>query len=173
MDDRPANSLDSQRPAAAFLAVAVLLSVVPAAAQTRTATVNVSINSVARLTLSSTSVTFPDSSPDIVPFVSGLPNPLSITVKARLTANASLRLSVLASDDLRSGTRTIPASHITWTAAGAGFVAGTLSRTTPQSVGSWVGSGARNGSQSLLFRNLWTHPTGTYSLTMTYTLSSP
>lgn len=173
MDDALANIVDVQRSAAAFLAAAVLLSATPVFAQTRTATVNVSINNVARLTLASTSVTFPDSSPDIVPFVPGLPNPLSITVKARLTANASLRLSVLANDDLRSGTRTIPASNITWTAAGAGFVAGTLSRTTSQSVGSWVGSGARSGSQNLLFRNLWTHPTGTYSLTMTYTLSSP
>jgi hypothetical protein len=173
MDDALAKTIDLRRSAAPLLAAAVLLSVTPVVAQTRTATVNVSINSVARLTLASTSVTFPDSSPDIVPFVPGLPNPLSITVKARLTPNASLRLSVLANDDLRSGTRTIPASNITWTAAGAGFVAGTLSRTTSQSVGSWVGSGARIGSQSLLFRNLWTHPIGTYSLTMTYTLSSP
>ena len=131
------------------------------------------INGFARLTLSSSGVSFPDSSPDLVPQVPGTPGPLAITVKARTTATANLRLSVLASDDLRSGVRTIPASNITWTASGAGFVAGTLNRTTAQSVGSWIGSGVRSGSQSLLFRNLWTHPTGTYTLTMTYTLSSP
>jgi hypothetical protein len=82
-------------------------------------------------------------------------------------------LSVLAGDDLRSGVLTLPASTITWTAAGAGFVAGTLNRTTAQTVGTWVGSGARTGNQSLLFANAWTYPIGTYTLTMTYTLSSP
>ena len=75
---------------------------------------NVSINGLARLTLSSTGVSFPDSNPDLVPQVPGVPSPLSITVKARTTLNATLRLSVLASDDLRSGVRTLPASNITW-----------------------------------------------------------
>ena len=50
---------------------------------------------------------------------------------------------------------------------------GTLNRTTPQTVGTWIGSGARTGNQSLLFANAWTYSTGTYTLTMTYTLSSP
>lgn len=156
------------------LTLAILMTFpLAAAAQTRTVTLNASINGQARLTLSTTGVSFPDSNPDVVPQVPGASGPLIITVKTRSTLNANIRLSVLASDDLRSGVRTIPASNITWTATGAGFVAGTLSRTTPQTVGSWVGSGARTGSQNLLFRNLWTHPTGTYTLTMTYTLSSP
>ncbi len=154
-------------------AIAFAASARDSAAQTRTATLNVSINGLARLTLSSAGVTFADSNPDLVPQVPATPGPLTITVKARTTLNATLRLSVLASDDLRSGVRTIPASNITWTAAGAGFVAGTLNRTTPQAVGSWVNSGVRTGTQSLFFRNLWTHPTGIYTLTMTYTLSSP
>jgi hypothetical protein len=155
------------------LAVAVALLARPASAQSRNATLNVSINGLARLSLSSTGVTFPDSNPDLVPQVPGAAGPLVITVKARATINSTIRLSVLASDDLRSGVRTLPASNITWTAAGAGFVPGTLNRTTPQAVGTWVGSGVRTGSQSLFFRNVWTHPTGTYTLTMTYTLSSP
>ena len=163
------------KPAIIVLAVltAVALPTRLASAQSRTATLNVSINGFARLSLSSTGVSFPDSNPDLVPQVPGATGPLVVTVKARATLNATIRLSVLASDDLRSGVRTIPASNITWTATGAGFVPGTLNRTTPQTVGSWIGSGARTGSQSLFFRNLWTHPTGTYTLTMTYTLSSP
>ena len=155
------------------LALTVVSSASSALAQTRTATLNVSINGLARLSLSSTGVSFPDSNPDLVPQVPGTPGPLVVTVKARTTLNATVRLSVLASDDLRSGVRTLPASTITWTATGAGFVAGTLNRTTAQTVGTWVGSGARTGNQSLLFANAWTHPTGTYTLTMTYTLSSP
>jgi hypothetical protein len=159
--------------AIAMLAVAVALIASDASAQSRTATLNVPVNGLARLTLSTNGVSFPDSNPDLVPQIPGVPGPLVITVKARATLNATIRLSVLASDDLRSGVRTIPASNITWTATGAGFVLGTLNRTTPQTVGSWIGSGVRTGSQNLFFRNVWTHPTGTYTLTMTYTLSSP
>jgi hypothetical protein len=159
----------------AITALAALVVVTPrdASPQSRNATLNVSINGLARLSLSSTGVSFPDSNPDLMPQVPGVPGPLAVTVKARTTLNATLRLSVLASDDLRSGVRTLPASTITWTAAGAGFAPGTLNRTTPQTVGTWVGSGVRTGTQSLLFANAWTHPTGTYTLTMTYTLSSP
>jgi hypothetical protein len=160
----------------AVIVAAALATTLPArdaSAQSRDVTLNVSINGLARLSLSSTGVSFPDSNPDLVPQVAGTPGPLVITVKARAVLNATIGLSVLASDDLRSGVRTLPASNITWTAAGAGFVPGTLNRTAPQPVGTWVGSGARTGSQSLLFKNVWTHPTGTYTLTMTYTLSSP
>jgi hypothetical protein len=82
-------------------------------------------------------------------------------------------LTVLASDDLRSGVTTIPANAITWTATGTGFVGGTVNRTTAQTVGSWTGSGSFNGSQQYLFRNLWTYSTGTYTLTLVYTLTSP
>ena len=67
-----------------------------------------SINGLARLSLSSTGVSFPDSNPDAVPQVPGTPGPLVLTVKARTTLNATVRLSVLASDDLRSGVRTLP-----------------------------------------------------------------
>ena len=154
-------------------AIAFAASARDSAAQTRTATLNVSINGLARLTLSSAGVTFADSNPDLVPQVPGTPGPLTITVKARTTLNATLRLSVLASDDLRSGVRTIPASNITWTAAGAGF---RRRYAEPDDAsGRWVvgRSGVRTGTQSLFFRNLWTHPTGIYTLTMTYTLSSP
>ena len=156
-----------------LLAVAVASPARSAFAQTRTATLNVTVNGLARLQLSSNGVSFPDSNPDLVPQVPGTPGPLVLTVKARTTLNATVRLSVLASDDLRSGVRTLPASTITWTATGAGFVPGTLNRTTPQTVGTWIGSGARTGNQSLRFANAWTYSTGTYTLTMTYTLSSP
>ena len=78
-----------------------------------------------------------------------------------------------AADDLRSGVNIIPASNITWTATGAGFVGGTLSKVAPVTVATWTGSGVRTGSQQLYFRNLWTHPTGTYTVSLLYTLSAP
>jgi hypothetical protein len=142
-------------------------------AQTRTATMTASIAVMARLSLSPTAISFPDSSPDTVPSVPASPGPVSIVAKARAPQNGAVLLTVLASDDLRSGVITIPASRITWTATGAGFVGGTLNRTTAQTVGSWIGSGSRNGTQNFFFTNLWTYSTGTYSTTMIYTLSVP
>jgi hypothetical protein len=57
-------------------------------------------------------------------------------------------------------------------ASGAGFSNGTLSAATAQIVGAWTGSGERSGTQTFFFKNLWSYATGTYTLTMTYTLSA-
>ena len=141
-------------------------------AQSRTATLSATFSGLARLTLSTASLTFPDADPDTIPQVAGNPAVVTITTKARATRNGTVTLTVQASGNLRSGLITIPASNITWTATGAGFVAGTLSSATPQAVAAWVGSGVRNGTQSFFFRNLWTHPTGTYTLTLLFTLSA-
>ena len=142
-------------------------------AQTRTATMTATIAAVARLSLSPTTISFPDANPDTLPQVPANPGPISITTKARAPLNSTVTLTLRASDNLRSGVTTLPASRITWTATGAGFGAGTLSATTAQTVGSWTGSGVRTGTQSFLFANAWTLPTGTYSTTMLYTLSVP
>ena len=34
------------------------------------------------------------------------------------------------------------------------------------------GSGVRTGTQTFVFKNLWSYAAGTYTLTMTYTLSA-
>jgi hypothetical protein len=39
-------------------------------------------------------------------------------------------------------------------------------------VATWVGSGVHTGTQTFRFQNLWTHPTGTYTVTLVYTLSA-
>jgi len=142
------------------------------AAQTTTATLNASINSVARLSLSSAALTFPDADPDTVPSVAASQGPITVTAKARTSPNGAITLTVRATDELRSGLNTIPASNITWAASGAGFGGGTLSATTDQAVATWTGSGVRTGTQTFFFRNLWSYATGTYTLTITYTLSA-
>ena len=78
----------------------------------------------------------------------------------------------MAADQLRSGLNTIPASNITWTVSGSGFSSGTLSAASAQTVAGWTGSGVRTGTQSFFFKNLWSYATGTYTLTMTFTLSA-
>ena len=82
-------------------------------------------------------------------------------------------LTVLAAGDLTSGTDTIAISNVTWTATGAGFVAGTMNKTTAQSAGSWTGSGNRSGTFSYFLANSWSYPTGSYTATTTYTLTAP
>jgi hypothetical protein len=131
------------------------------------------VTGLARLSLSTNSITFPDADPDMVPQVPALPGPITITAKARASQNALVTLTVQAGDDLRSGVNVLPASLVTWTGSGPGVVAGTLSATTPQLVASWTGSGTRTGTQAYQFENRWTHPTGTYTVSLLYTLSVP
>jgi len=152
--------------------VVLIACAAPAAAQTDIATLNTSLAGLARLSISAGAITFFDANPDTVPHVPSSPPAISITTKARATESGIVTLTVQASDDLRSGVTTLPASHITWTASGTGFAGGTLSATTPQTVATWSGSGVRTGTQSFFFRNLWSHPTGTYTLTLLFTLSA-
>ena len=141
--------------------------------QSATATLSVNLGSLARLAFLSTTVTFPSADPDTVPQIPSVPASIGITAKARTTRNSQVTLTVQSTDDLRSGVNVLPASLITWTAAGAGFAPGTLSRSLAQVVGTWTGSGVRSGSQSFFFENRWSHPPGTYSITLVYTISAP
>lgn len=138
-----------------------------------TTTLSVNLGSLARVAFASTTIGFPNADPDTVPKVAGTPASIAITAKSRTTRNSQVTLTVQSTDDLRSGVTVLPASLITWTATGTGFVAGTLSRTSAQVVGTWTGSGVRSGSQSLFFENRWTHPPGTYTITLVYTISAP
>jgi hypothetical protein len=157
-----------------FIWVWAGLVATPVAAQTTTtATISANVGTLANLTLSSVSVSFPDADPDAVPQVSAAGGPLTITAKARATHLSQVLLTVQANGPLRSGLNTIAASAITWTSTGAGFVAGTLSSAASVTVGSWIGSGTRAGTQTLKFQNLWTYATDTYTATLTYTLSAP
>jgi hypothetical protein len=141
--------------------------------QTASATLSLNIGSHARVAFASTTLTFPDADPDLVPLVTAMPQSVEITAKARTPRNAQVSLTLQAADDLRSGVTTLPAALIRWTATGTGFAPGTLSRTSAQIVATWTGSGVRSGSQSFAFENKWTHPPGTYSVTLVYTMSTP
>jgi hypothetical protein len=156
-----------------FLVSALAALAAPAGAQTSTASLSADISTLAKPTLSTNSVTFPDADPDVVPQVPATGGPIAITAKSRATAGAQVILTVVASDDLRSGVQVIGASAITWTTTGAGFQSGTLSKTTPVTVAQWTGSGTHSGTQQLMFSNLWSYATGTYSLSLTFTVSSP
>lgn len=142
-----------------------------------TATGNVpasaTIGATAVLTVSSTTLSFPNQDPDTTPSIPASEGAISVTAKARTGTSSTVSLTVIAADDLLSGGNTIPISNVTWTSSGAGFVAGTLNKTTAQAIGSWSGSGSRAGTQSFVFANSWTYATGNYSTTATYTLTAP
>lgn len=131
------------------------------------------IGGLAKLSLSAGSLTFPDADPDTVPVVTPSGGALSITAKTRTTFGSTATLTVQASDDLRSGTQVVPASALTWTASGPGFAAGTMNTSSAQLVGSWTSSGVRSGSQTYTLQNSWTYASGTYTMTITYTLTAP
>lgn len=158
---------------AAVLAWTVAAPAARAAGQASTATMSANVGTFAKLTLSTATASFPDADPDAVPQIPSAGGPILITAKSRAQPGMQVLLTVQAPDDLRSGINVIAASNITWTATGAGFVGGTLSTLSPVTVAMWTGSGVRSGSQQLYLRNLWTHPTGTYTVSLLYTLSSP
>jgi hypothetical protein len=133
----------------------------------------VTVAAVAKLSLSSTTLSFPDANPDLVPAIPSTGGPITITTKVRATPGTTVTLSVQSSDDLRYGTATIPVSAVRWTASGNGFRHGTMNRTVAQTVATWVGSGARAGTQAYSLTNSWTYATGSYSTTFVYTLSAP
>ncbi len=153
----------------------VLLTATPAAptSQSGTVTATASIGALAKLILSSVTVTFPDADPDTVPFIPSAAGPLVVTAKARTIPGGTVRLTVQALDDFRSGTHVIPASALRWTASGPGFVGGTVSTSAEQLLGSWTNSGVWTGEQQYVLENRWTWAAGAYSMTLVYTLTAP
>ncbi len=159
----------------ALAAVAVIMAVpcLRAASVTQNATMTATIGAVAKLTLSRATLSFPDADPDSTPAIAASGGPLSITAKARTGIGSTVTLSVQASGNLQSGLDSIPISRISWTATGTGFVNGTLSTAGAQAVGTWVSSGSWSGTQSYVLSNSWNDVAGTYSATLTYTLTAP
>ncbi len=144
-----------------------------AASDTVTVAASAMVGGLAKLALSTSAISFPDADPDTVPFIPAGGGSITITAKARASPGATITLTVEAQDDLRSGTDTIPASALVWTASGPGFGDGTVVRGAAQTVAAWTSSGVRTGTQLYTLRNLWTYATGTYTLTLVYTLIAP
>jgi hypothetical protein len=159
-------------PALLFLAFAPAAAT-PAVAQqnSRTATLNVRVRGLAKLSISPPSLVFPDADPDSTPQIPSSGGPLTLVVKARVTPGVPIRLTVQAADDLRSGPDVIPASALSWTVTGRGFTDGTVDVANGQTVGSWSHSGRHTGTQHYVLANSWSYALGIYSLTLVYTLT--
>jgi hypothetical protein len=146
-----------------------------AAAFSTSAVVNVNapLASSAQLTITPSSINFPNADPDTVPSIPATENPVSVTANAQTTLFNIITLEVIARGDLVSGGNTIAIGNVRWTATGSGFRAGTMSKTTPQLAGRWFLSGSRSGTFSFFLNNSWSYATGNYSQTVTYTLTAP
>ena len=155
---------------------AVLLCSTQAFAQAATAgasvTVSATVSPKAKLTVGAASVTFNDADPDVTPLLTAT-LPLSLNVRARTAAASNVTLTVQSGGDLTNAdSETIPIANLTWTATGTGYAAGTMG-TAASSLGSWTGGGNELGAQTYRLVNSWTYRTGTYTATITYTLTAP
>jgi len=157
----------------AAIAGIALMQPLGAATDTANVTVSATVAASAKLTIGATTVTFPDADPETVATINATEGAIAITAKGRTSAAGNVTLTLLAADDLKSGTDVIGISNVTWTASGTGFAAGTMNKTLAQTVGSWTGSGTRTGSASFKLANSWDYATGSYSVTATYTLTAP
>jgi len=126
-----------------------------------------------RITLTGT-INFPDTDPFTNPTINGAG--LTVQALARVAVGAGVSLTVQAGGNFVSpGGDAIPIGNLTWGTAGdTGFNAtGTMSSAAAQPVGNWTGPGAHNATQTYTLVNDWAYAPGNYSVTLTYTLTSP
>lgn len=148
-------------------------NVLAQSSDTKNLTVNATVAARASLTLGQAAINFPDADPDSTPSISATENAVSVNAKVRTGSASTATLTHLAAGDLVSGSDNIAIGNVTWTATGAGYQAGTMSRTAAQTAGSWTGSGNRAGTFSYFLANSWAYATGNYTASSTYTLSAP
>ena len=160
--------------------LALLLMAGPALAvsDSKNLTVTATVASSAKLNLTATTLTFPDSDPDTVTSIPATEGAISVTAKAKTGSLSKVTLEVRSSGpssgDLVSGSDTIAISNLSWVGSGTGFTSGTISMTNSnQTAASWTGSGSRVGTQTFSLANSWSYALGSYSATITYTLTSP
>jgi len=158
---------------AATAAAVLMMSTAAFAQQTDSKSVSVTaqVNAKARLDLNAFSTSFDDPDPETVATYTAV-TPIDVTVKARTSAAGAVTLTVQASDDLKTtASDVIPIANLTWTASG--LTAGTMSKLSAVTIGSWSGPGTHNGTQTYKLVNSWSYVTGTYTTSITYTLTAP
>jgi hypothetical protein len=156
--------------AAAVLLVPFSTAVHAQIQATANVTATATVAAKARLDVTG-AVAFADADPETTTVIDA--SPINVTVRARTSPSETVTLTVIADGDLVNlDSQIIPIANLSWTAGGTGFVPGTAS-TAAVSVGSWSGPGTRTGTQTYRLVNSWAYATGTYSVTLTYTLTAP
>lgn len=125
------------------------------------------------LSVSPASVAFPSVDPDASPLVPAPPIVVSIRIRQN---DGPWSLTALAGGDLIAGPATVDITNVSWTATPAPpFQNGTLSKTVAQRMASGTGNvnPATNGSVTFRLANSWNYSAGSYTQTVTFTLSAP
>ena len=140
--------------------------------------VNASSTCSATLTINAASITFPSADPGVVTKVPANENPVTVTAGIQIEDGKTATLTALAAGDLVSDGKTIAINAVSWTVTGTGdnnggLIAGTMSKTNQVPAGSWTQSGTYTGAFSFFLANSWSYATGTYSQTVTYTVTAP
>ncbi|MBW2040251.1 MAG: hypothetical protein JRI46_11815 [Deltaproteobacteria bacterium] len=101
-------------------------------------------------------------------------NEAAIYVRAAgfVGSGSTMTLSSDSSSALTNGTDKIPFDEISWAATGD-FAGGAFDNGAAQKLDQFTGSGNRTGTYTFSYDNDTYYPTGTYTGTVTYTLSSP
>jgi hypothetical protein len=144
-----------------------------AASDSKVLTINATVAARAKLTLAPTTINFPDADPDVTPSIPANENSVIVLASVRTSSAGVSTLTCLANGDLNSGANNIAISNVSWTSSGAGYVNGTMSKAAAQSVGSWTGSGLNVGNLDFSLANSWAYNVGSYTQTVTYTLTAP
>lgn len=148
------------------------------ASATKDVTLSATVASQAKLTLATSTITFPDADFDTVPSIPANENGAVVTAKVKTGSASTATLKVLAADDLKSGSDTIAITNVTSTAAntsGSFFLAGpvTWSKAAPGATVGQGNSGSFAGTFSWFLANSWDYATGAYTANATYTLTAP
>jgi hypothetical protein len=144
-----------------------------AAMDSKSLFIKADIGPAAKLVVTNHSITFPSTDPDDQKQIPALENDVKVTVKVRTGSGSQVSLKIIAEADLVSGSDSIPIQNVIWQATGLGFMNGTLSKSSSQAGGSWVGSGIREGSFRYYLNNSWSYPVGNYRGNIIYSLTAP
>ena len=125
------------------------------------------------LALSPMTISFPSSDPDTVPSVAAAP--VQVTYIAFPSGGRPWVISVQANGHLVSGAATIDISNVTWTATpNPPFANGTLSASVAQTLATGTNLALfQSGFVTFRLANSWNYSAGTYTQTITFTLSTP
>ena len=149
-----------------------------ASTATKDVTLSATVSSSAKLTLATSTISFPDGDPDAALPIAATENPAVVTAKVKTGSASTATLKVLAATDLTSGTDTIDITNVTSTAtnsSGSFFEAGPVpwSKSSPGATVGQGNSGSFAGTFNWFLANSWDYPTGNYTATATYTLTAP
>jgi len=146
---------------------------------TKDVTLSATVSSSAKLTLATSTISFPDGDPDAALPIAATENPAVVTAKVKTGSASTATLKVLAADDLKNAAGdVIPITKVTSTATnttGSFFSAGPViwSKTGEGATVGQGNSGSYAGTFNWFLANSWDYATGSYTTTAKYTLTAP